>query len=254
MVEMRCKMSVELQEARKKLDILEKLASNPELIMTDLFSEGVSGSNFLYQVNVNGKYILDYLVEYLKTLHVFDGTLPKFQSYDLNIYVPALKHGEYKQFQSEDKIMKVNVDKRTYRLCNRDIKKYTEVMVTRYKLETCELSDFWKKYENFTLKNRVKNAFRSLTTDKKLHIRLWDFVFTMIVSKKKIDATLNREIEKVNSKNEYNQKYYNERIDLQNYYIENAPIHITSIRSKQNEIVDYLTRLGYQEDNEMSEY
>ena len=247
-------MSIELQEARKKLDILEKLASNPELIMTDLFSEGVSGSNFLYQVNVNGKYILDYLVEYLRTLHVFVGTLPKFQSYDLNIYVTALKHGEYKQFQSEDKIMKINVDKRTYRLCDKDIKKYSNIVSKVYNLETCELSDFWKKYEDFTLKNRVKNAFKSLTTSKKLHIRLWDFVFILIVSKKKVDAALDREIEKVNSENEYNQKYYNERIDLQNYYIENAPNHIASIRSKQNEIVDYLTRLGYQEDNEMSEY
>ena len=93
-----------------------------------------------------------------------------------------------------------------------------------------------------------------MTTSKKLHIRLWDFVFILIVSKKKVDAALDREIEKVNSENEYNQKYYNERIDLQNYYIENAPNHIASIRSKQNEIVDYLTRLGYQEDNEMSEY
>lgn len=247
-------MSIELQEARKKLDILEKLASNPELIMTDLFSEGVSGSNFLYQVNVNGKYILDYLVEYLRTLHVFDGTLPKFQSYDLNIYVPALKHGEYKQFQPEDKIMKVNVDRRTYRLCDKDIQKYSDVMSKVYELETCELSDFWKKYEDFTFKNRVKNAFKSLTTDKKLHIRLWDFVFTLIVSKKKVDVALDREREKVNSKNEYNQKYYNERIDLQNYYMENAPNHITLIHSKQNEIVDYLTCLGYQEDNEMSEY
>ena len=30
-------MSIELQKAKKKLDIIEKLANNPELILTDLY-------------------------------------------------------------------------------------------------------------------------------------------------------------------------------------------------------------------------
>ena len=46
-------MSISLEEARRKLDILEKSSDEPELILTDLFSEGVSGMNFLYQVRVN---------------------------------------------------------------------------------------------------------------------------------------------------------------------------------------------------------
>lgn len=236
-------MSIELQEARKKLDILEELTNNPELILTNLFNEGVSDSNFLYQVNIKGKYILDYLIEHLKTLHIFDETLLKFQSYELHIYFHSLKYGRYKQFQSEDKIIKLNIDKRTYELCDKDIQRYSDVMDKVYELEVCELPEFWKKYENFTLKNRVKNAFMSLLTDKKLHIRLLDFIFTLIVAKKKIDTALNKEREKVNSKNAHNQSYYDERVDLQNYYKENAPNHISKIRYKQKEIVNYLTHL-----------
>lgn len=248
-------MSIELQEARKKLDVLEELTNNPELILTNLFGEGgVSDSNFLYQVNIKGKYILDYLIEHLKTLHIFDETLLKFQSYELHIYFPSLKYGEYKQFQSEDKIIKMNIGKRTYKLCDKDIQRYSDVMDKVYELEVCELPEFWKKYENFTLKNRVKNAFMSLLTDKKLHIRLWDFIFTLIVTKKKIDTALNREREKVNSKNVHNQSHYDEQVDLQNYYKENAPNHISKIRYKQKEIVNYLTHLGYKEDIEMNEY
>lgn len=247
-------MSIELQDARKKLDILEKLTNNPELILTDLYSEGVSGVNFLYQVNVKGKHILDYLVDYLKTLHIFDGTFPEFQSCDLNVYVPALEHEEHQQFQFKDKIMKINIDKKTYKLCDRDIQGYLDVMSKIYKLQICELSDFWMKYKNFTFKNRVKNAFKSLINKKNLHIRLWDFIFILFVSKKKINAALDREIEEVDSRNKCNQKHFNKQIDLQNYYIENAPSHITTIRSKQNEIVNYLTRLGYEEDTEMNEY
>lgn len=247
-------MSIELQEVRKKLDVLEELTNNPELILTNLFSEGVSGSNFLYQVNIKGKFILDYLIEHLKTLHIFDETLLKFQSYELHIYFPSLKYGKYKQFQSEDKIIKLDIDKKTYKLCDKDIQKYSDVMEKVYELEVCELPEFWKKYENFNLKNRVKNAFMSLLTDKKLHIRVWDFIFILTVTKKKIDTALYREREKVNSKNTRNQNYYDEQVDLQNYYKENAPNHISMIQYKQKEIVNYLTHLGYKEDIEMSEY
>ena len=55
------KLSIELQEARKELDILENLANNPQLILTDLFGGGTSELNFLYQVNIKGKYINMYL-------------------------------------------------------------------------------------------------------------------------------------------------------------------------------------------------
>lgn len=246
-------MSIELQEARKKLDILEKIANNPELIMTDVFSEDTESINFLYQVKINEKHILEYFTDYLGTLHIFNNTLLKFRDNTLNIYVPELNY-KCEQFKSEDKIIKVNLGKKVYKVCCNDIQKYSDVMATVYELETCELSDFWKKYENFTFRNRVKNAFKTLITDKKLHIRLWDFVFTLIVSKKKVNAAVEREREKVNNNNKNNQKLYNKQIELQNYYIKNAPNHIDSIHSKQNDIAKYLISLGYQEDKEMSEH
>lgn len=245
-------MSIELQEARNKLDILEEMASNSQLILTDLFSNGVSDSNFLYQVNIKGKYILDYLIEHLKRLQEFEGTILKANAYDLDVYFPALKYGEFQSFQPEDKIIEIDMNKKTYRICKGDIQKYLNVMETKYELETCELSDFWKKYEDFNFKNRLKNAYMSLFSTKKLHIRINDFIYTLFVPKEKIENAINREQEKVNKKNEQNLKYYNERIGLQNFYKENAPMQINMIHSKQHEIAKYLVQLGYKEDNGMS--
>ena len=49
-------MSIELKDARNKLDVLEKFINNPELIMSDLSVYGVSDYDFLFKnITVNGK-------------------------------------------------------------------------------------------------------------------------------------------------------------------------------------------------------
>ena len=247
-------MSIELKEARKKLDIIEKCANNPNLILTDLFSERVSGSNFLYQVNIDGKYILDYLVDYLKTLPVFEWCSLKCNAYDLKVYAPALKYGKHKEFQSDDLIVKVDMDKKTYKLCLREIKNYENIMNNVYEFTPYELSDFWKQFEDLTLKKRTKNAFAALSTNKKLHIRVYDFFFHFCVSKNNVEDALKREKDKIERNNDSKLKFYNEDIDRQKFYIENAPDYIEKIKNKQIEIAKFLESLGYKEDKEMEEY
>ena len=83
-------MSISLEEARRKLDILEKSSDEPELILTDLFSEGVSGMNFLYQVRVNGKYIIDYLKEYLNVINPFKNCIIMNNSLHLHSHLYIL--------------------------------------------------------------------------------------------------------------------------------------------------------------------
>lgn len=247
-------MSIELKEARKKLDIIEKCASNPILILTDLFSERVSGSNFLYQVNIDGKYILDYLVDYLKTLPVFEWCSLKCNAYDLKVYAPALKYGKYQNFQSDDLIVKVDMDKKTYKLCSREIKQYEDIINKVYEFSPSELSDYWKKFEDLTLKKRVKNAFAALSTNKKIHIRIYDFFFHFYVPKNRVEEVLNKEKEKVENRNSSKLKFYNEDIDRQKFYMENAPAYIEKVKNKQLEIAKFLEKLGYKENVEMDEY
>ena len=233
------------------LDILERLVNNPELIMTELFTEGVTDCQFLYQVNVNGKYILDYLNEYLKTLPVFNDTDIQIAHCLLYISVPALRCERYPRLQIKDRILIVDIYERTYEFYKYDIKTYTDEMNNDYELKTYELSKFWKKYENFTLKNRIKNAFLSLTTNKSLHVRLSDFVFILFVSRKKIDDAVNNERKEVEKNNKWRREDYERNVALQNFYKKYAPDHIAMIRSKQKEITDYLSSIGYSEKSEI---
>jgi hypothetical protein len=245
-------MSISLQEARKKLDILEKLARNPELILTELFTEGVSGSNFLYQVKVNNKYILDYLKEYLLKIPVFSDCRITNSSCDFHVYVNPLRFGKYADYISDDKIIKIDADERTYNVCNKRIEEYVDMMNKVYKNEVMQLSDYWIRFQNLTFKKRFVNAYNSLKSDKKHKIS--NFFFWLHIKKSKVDEALNKEIDKINSSNKYNKESYNEDIEKQNYYLQYAPEHIQKIKDKQTEISKYLLSIGYKENTEMSTY
>lgn len=252
-------MSIELQEARKELDILENLANNPQLILTDLFGGGTSELNFLYQVNIKGKYILDYLIEYLKTLKIFNNTKLKFQSGDLRVYVYSLKHGEYQEYQPDDGIMEIDIENKTFFVSESCIKNYEKVMNENYELETVVLDEYWQKLTDLSLKNRLYQVKKLLFSNKKLHIKIADTYFWLVAVlmkkyKEKIKKGLDKEIARIDERNQYNEKEFYRKIDLQNFYKGKAPEHIKQIRSKQKEIVDYLVGLGYKEDNEKIEY
>lgn len=247
-------MGIELQKAKEKLDMIEKLANNPELILTDLYSEGLSVSNFIYQINVKGKYLLEYLTDYLEKQSVFDGTIIKLEYHKLNIYMPALKHGEFQEFQPDDKIMKVDIDKRTYVLCDDFLNKYRRVMDANYNLEVCELSDFWKQFEDLSLKSRIKNAFKELTSKHKLSVKLSNFLFFFIVREKTIKTSLNKEKARIDDKNKQNRNIYSSNIELQKFYNKKAPDQIEKCLLKQKDLERYFSRLGYKEDCSMDKY
>lgn len=247
-------MSISLEEARRKLDILEKITNNPELVLTELFTEGVSGSNFLYQIKVKDKYILDYLKDHLSTLQVFSYCKISNSGYEITITVNPLRIGEYSKYIGNDNILRIDADKRTFKILNKDILKYEKVMEEKYELEKKELPEFWNKFKDLTLKKRACNSLKSLVSNKMLHIRLYDFVMWYFVSNKKIKNKLNEVIEQLNETNDYNLKRYNEQIEQQNYYREHAPKHIEFIKYKQKEISDYLLSIGYKEDLEMYDY
>lgn len=245
-------MSLELKEAREKLNIIERLSKEPQLVFTDLYKKGTQDCNFLYQVNVQGKYILDYFIDHVKTIPVFDNTIPKIEHSDLVVYVPSLQDEKHNKYKSKDKILEIDLEDRTFIVCEEDLNEYLDVMNSKYELKTYGLDDFWKKYENFSFKKRVENAFISLTTNqKRFRTKVADFAFHFIVSKKKINNVLQREKEKVEKKNEYNRKRYDENISLQNFFTKNAPEHLEKAIAKQKEIVDYLIKLGYSEYVEM---
>lgn len=247
-------MSIELKQARKKIDILENLAKNPELILTELFKEGIDGTNFLYQIRVNGKYILDYFNEYLLTLPVFDDCVVKNEGYYVNISVPCLKIGEFSDLWSNDNILKINASERTFLIINRNIDEYEKFMNKKIIKEVDELEEHFKKFENLTLKKRFKNSFNVIRSKKRILIKIMDFAFWLYIRKSKVNNYLDKEYKRIESENERNEIKYNKEIEKQNYYIENAPSHIEKIKRKQKEISEYLLSLGYKENKDMSIY
>lgn len=252
-------MSISIEEARKKLDTLERLSNDPSLILTDLFSEGVSGSNFLYQVNIKGKYIIDYLMEHLQKLPVFEDCIIKQSSWDLKIYMESLKYGGYGRFESDDLIVKVDIESKTFKLIDECYAKYEDVMHAEYKLQQEKMKDYLVKFVNPTLKNRIKYAIEVFYSHKKPLVKLLDFWFWIAYplffkTRKKIAEALEEESVRLNDWNQDNLDDYNKKIDKQKFYKENAPARISKIVNKAAEIEEYLRGLGYTEDPEMSNY
>lgn len=245
-------MSISLDEARNKLDILEQIPNNPELILTKLCTNGVSGNNFLYQVNINGKYILDYIQDNFKKIKAVSNYEIKCKNCnEIAIYVKSINTNV--RYNPLDEIIRIDTNSHTYRLIEKSINNYEKVMNSECILRNRQLSNdkYWNKFIDFSFKKRVKNSFKSLVSNKRLLTRLQDFVFWSFVSNKTILEALKREENNVKDINNSNLEQYNDDIKKQNYYLQYAPKHIEYIRISQKEISEYLSSLGYVENNQI---
>ncbi len=247
-------MSIELAEARRKLDVFEKCIKEPSLILTEEFSQEVSGSNFLRHVKFEDKDIMVYLVDHLYTLNAFKGSILKFSGYTLYVYQPALKYGEFKEFQADDLVFKVTLDDRRFKACKKSIDSYIDIMQAEYELEVVKLDAFWKQFEDLTWKKRVNNAFNSLKSSKKWYVKITDFIFHLCFNIKRIAEGLEREKGRVKSANEYNEYEYHRKCDLQAYYQLNAPMHLYGIYAKQSALTSYFSECGFTNDDTLSDY
>lgn len=192
-------MSISLEEARKKLDILEKLSNEPELILTSLFPECVSGASFLFQVNVGGKNIMDYLKEYLISTHPFEDCEIRNGSNMFYFYLPSLKTGKYSNYIGDDLIAEIDVKNRTYNLFAECISEYKDVMSEEYKLDTVELSNWWKRFTDLGIKNRLNQIREVIHSDKRLFVKISDIYFWTVMTNKrrrKLRELFEKEIKK----------------------------------------------------------
>lgn len=242
-------MSIELQKAKEKLDVLEKIRDNPDLILTDLFT-GREEDIFLWQVNVDGKMFSQFLIECLSSIDMFNDpalTIAAFALPEIDISTFGLySHGYNESWaKGQDKILSINTEKKTYKLHDARIRYYMDIISKEYEMSVYDLDDFWKRYENFTFKKRAREVFRCLRKD-----RMRDCIYLLTISKKKTDAMVEEQRRKVTEKNERSRKFFNEKIEMQNYYKEQAPEHINFMRTKQMEISAYLNSIGYTEEPE----
>ena len=247
-------MSISIEAARRKIDIIEILAENPHLVLTELFTEAIDGCNFLYQIHVDGKYIFDYLIEHLEQIPVFSGCTIRGDSHEIFVFLPSLKWGRYQEYQSEDKILKMDLHKKTFRVCSRCLSDYEKSMEEVEERKEQKLSDWWSKFENLNAKKRLRNAIDALYSEKKIRVRIMDVIFWVSAPEKRIETFLKKEQDRVKSFNRREAAAYEERVERQQFYRTYAPAKMEKIQNKQRDIAGYLNSIGFQEDPDMYDY
>lgn len=238
-------MSIELQEARKKLDIFEKGANNPEIFMSASFAELFD--NLLRDITVNQKDVFDYVEEYLNQLDVFKETKIDISLENITVSLPSIDEDN-----SNDKILWISFEHHTYKVLNKSIKHYREAMNKTYTYEPQEMSDIFTRFENYSLRKRLAVARRCFADKNKTRwVRMQDFFYCLFVSKRYLKKILDREHTIINEKNELLKKKYDKDIRKQNLYLQKAPDQILKIEQKQKEIVSYLSGYGFTQYNDV---
>lgn len=237
-------MSIELYEARRKLDIFEKGINNPEIFMSASFADIFD--NLLRGITLNQKGVFDYVEDYLNQLDIFRETKIDISLECITVSLPSIDEDN-----SYDRIIWISFENHTYKVLNKSIKQYREVMNRTYTYEPQEIRDIFKRYENYSLMKRITVARRCLVCKNKTPwIRMQDFLFSLFVSKRYLKKILDREHIKICEKNEFLKEKYDKDIRKQNFYLQKAPNQILKIEQKQKEIVNYLSRYGFTEYND----
>lgn len=237
-------MSIELQEARKKLDIFEKGANNPEIFMSASFAELFD--NLLRDITVNQKDVFDYVEEYLNQLDVFKETKIDISLENITVSLPSIDEDD-----SFDEIIWISFEHHTYKVLSKSIKHYREVMNKTYAYEPQEMNDIFTRFENYSLRKRLAVARRCLVDKNKTRwVRMQDFLYCLFVSKRYLKKILDREHTIINEKNEFLKEKYDKDIRKQNFYLQEAPNQILKIEQKQKEIVSYLSGCGFTQYND----
>lgn len=180
-------MSIDLYEARRKLDIFEKGVNNPEIFMSTSFA-GIF-DNLLRGITVNQKGVLDYVEDYLNQLDIFRETKIDVSLECITVSLPSIDEDN-----SYDRIIWISFENHTYKVLNKSIKQYREVMNKTYTYEPQEIRDIFKRYENYSLMKRITVARRCLVCkNKTLWIRMQDFLYSLFVSKRYLKKILDRE-------------------------------------------------------------
>lgn len=243
-------MSIELSEVKNLINMIENSIDNPKKLLTNNYTNNNNMHYLLNTLTINNKYIFNYLVDYLKSLNIFKDIKISFNGFKIIFSMKKLNHDN--RF---DPIIKIDIINHTYIVY--DLSEYLDVINAEYTLRTFELSDFWKQFENYNIKKRItlSNAilFNKDNKYKNIVSRIYDSIYAIIVSKKKIDKCLNREYKNINDKNNAYKSYYEKDIELQNYYKQYFPKHEELFNINKNNILDFIKELGYIEESNLIE-
>ena len=239
---------MKISEARQKLDLLELVDENPELILTELFKEGTDAINLIYRI-VDDEHdsMREYLLDCLKKISIFNDCKLDLMSARLIMSVPVIDTlSKAKTFSSGfDRIIEIELDKRTFHKNRDSIKHYERIMNETYTYNKIELSEWWKRFEDRSIRNRISLAFKELKTNHSLRIKIANFFFMLTMPKKLINKGLSDQKRRIEEDNRLLEAEYKRKIESQEVYKKEGPKQIKRNQTQMEKISDYLFKLGY---------
>lgn len=237
-------MGIQVSDARQKLDLLEQLKESPELLFADLVtrSEDVQLLNLLEIDNISARRYIQGLIE---NMEVFRGTYVLLKpDGKLCVYVSALRFGIRQKFQEDDQIAEIDLFGKTFHFCEEYIAGYQKVLSSNDVSETPETE--FSENTKYTFPRRLKTSFSKLKSNNGIAIRIFDFLYYFLISRKKMEKQLKAVLRTEKKRAEFEKKLQKERMELKKYYQENFPQHLEQIRRKQQIFDVYFSNLGYE--------
>ena len=239
---------MKISEARQKLDLLELVNKNPELILTELFKESRDAINLIYRV-VDDEHdsMRGYLLDCLKKISVFENCKLDLNGAILKVSVPVIETlSKQKTFSNGfDRIIEIELDNMTFYKNRDSIKQYEKVMNEVYTYNKIELSEWWKRFEDRSIRNRISLAFKELKTNHSLRIKIANFFFMLTMPKKLINKGLSDQKRRIEEDNRLLEAEYKRKIESQEVYKKEGPKQIERNQTQMEKISDYLFKLGY---------
>lgn len=238
-------MSLSLEEAYNTMKTYERIENCPELIFTELFSNGISGLNLLYQIEINEQSLTERCQQIIQNLPLFQNCNVRNDGYHFSIFI-VLEN-------EKESIIDIDAYQKKYTFLNYKLNYYRKMenIEIPNTPEQEELSDFWKQFETFTINKRLSMAFRQLfprgevQRSPNIQRRLYNAIYVLFVKKSTIKKAYIRESNAVKKRNEWLNKQFMKSYIKQIEDQAKAPEMIKNIESKQKEVAEWLDGLGY---------
>lgn len=233
-----------MEQAQELLNYLKQSKNTPELILEKLFTYGIEGMNFLYQVQPDDKYICDFCMEQLSTLPVFSNCIIAQNSFDFEIHLQS----EYKNGFLNTPIVTIDANAKTFYVLNRVIEEYQKAIKNPLPKEPKEekLSEDWMIFLDYSF---TKKPYAALKTFQRINGSLprkaRGSLRTLLTPTERVREAFDKEEQLVHTLNECRKERYKEELERQQELRAIGPERVVFIKRKQGEITKFLVDLGY---------
>jgi len=233
-----------MEQAEELLDYLKQAKSSPELILEKLFTYGIEGMNFLYQVQPDNKYIYDFCKEQLSMLPVFLDCIIEQNSFEFEIYLQS----ECRKYFLNIPIITIDGYAKTFCLSNQVIeecRKAIENPLPEIPKEE-KLSEDWMIFSDYSL---MKKPYAAIQTFQRINGRLSRKIRgclrLLLTPTEKVRDAFDKEVKFIQCVNERSKERYKEELERQQELRAIGRGMVALVEKKQREITEFLLDLGY---------